>query len=68
MEDMIKCFSHLKKWSIKHLPEDEWLSSEVGEKPLKDFKPGDDIMRFALKKKEILLVVQQQLVIRERET
>lgn len=54
---MIKCFSYFKKWSIKYLLEDEWLFFEVGEKLLKDFKFGDDIMRFVFKKKEIFLVV-----------
>lgn len=47
MEDMIKYFSHLKKWNSEQVPDDEWPSNEVREKPFKGFKPGNDVMRFA---------------------
>jgi len=40
MEDMIKYFSHSKKWSSEQVPDDEWPSHEVSEKPFKGFKPG----------------------------
>ena len=38
MEDMIKYFRQFKKWNSEPVPDDEWPSNEVREKPSEGFQ------------------------------
>lgn len=69
---MIKYFRQFKKWNSEPVPDDEWPSNEVREKPSEGFQMESFQMEkgfkweccneICIQKKEIILIAQQLII------